>query len=73
MKTYTLTEHQVKSLLRQAFQMGYQYTMDMVNNTERNAWNRNMLDHEHGALNDICEDVLSETPEVRASVRIFTP
>ena len=73
METYTLTKQQIRSLLDQAFDMGYHYTMDMVHKTERNAWNRDMLDHEHGALNDICEDVLSETPEARESLRIFTP
>ena len=73
MTTYTLTEQQIRSLLNQAFDMGYMYTMDMVHKTERNAWNRDMLDHEAGALDDICEDVLSETPEARKSLRIFTP
>lgn len=72
MTTYTLTEQQIRSLLNQAFDMGYMYTMDMVHKTERNAWNRDMLDHEAGALDDICEDVLYETPEARKSLRIFS-
>ena len=72
MATYTLTEQQIRSLLNQAFDMGYHYTMDMVNKTERNAWCRDMLDHEAGALDDICEDVLCETPEARKSLRIFS-
>ena len=71
METYTLTEQQIRLLLSQSFDMGYLLTMNMVNKTERNAWCKDMIESEVDALNDICEDVLSETPEARKSLRIY--